>query len=147
MGGNKAVVAAVLIVVILVAVILIVRTSSGRATVPQWVLDQEQTLITAEQPFEEKTYRYGDIMNTPIDQDTGYRRIGGKLWASPMECASSVLDGEPHRIPVPPRPVREQPDIEAEDEFFEEEEDIAQPYPCPICGKEANPEIVDAYMY
>ena len=143
MGGNKAIAAAVLVVVILVAVIVLVRQQTGTAVVPDWVLDQEQTLILAEEPFTEETYVYRNIMNTPIDQDTGYRRIGGKLWASPMTCATSEMRGDPHRIPAPPRPIREPVEYDEEEEYLEEEDDLAEPYPCPICGREANPEVLD----
>lgn len=115
----------------------VAREAQRGQQVPEWVLETEQTLILSEMPFEERTFKYGDIMNTPIDRETGYRRIEGKLWASPMECASSVIDGNPHRIPAPPRPM-----IAPGEEGYGVEEEGAKPYPCPVCGKEANPELV-----
>lgn len=119
----------------LVVLVALGRMQARTPSIPNWVFEQEQTLITAEPPFEEKTFRYGDIIKAPIDPDTGYRRMGGKLWATPMECARSVLDGNPHKIPIQPHIVRLAP--------VPEDEDIFKPYPCPICAGEANPEVVD----
>ena len=142
MGGNKAIAAAVLIVVILGAVIIIIKQQSSSSKVPQWVLDQQHKYILAEPPWTVKEYRYGDIMGLPIDKATGYRVIDAKNWASPMTCATSQKEGKPHQIPVPPR-AQVEPTEEPPGEEAPPEDDIAKPYKCPICGKEANPEVLE----
>lgn len=143
MGGNKGLAVAVLIVIILGAVVFIMRGQRRAGDAPDWVMDQEVQLITAEQPFETETYRLREIHGVPVDSDTGYRRIGGQLWATPMVCATSDLRGDPHRIPAPPRPHQDPQDYEelGPDDVIEDPED--EPYECPICGEEANPMLLE----
>jgi len=131
-GGNKVIAVVVLIIVILGAIIVIVRQSTGRDDVPQWVLDQEVKLISAEQPYEVKKFRQGDIMDVEIDKATGYRVIDGKKWAGIHTCVSCGK-----QIPVKAREIKDEPleGPEMEPPPIEEFES----YTCPLCGKEANP--------
>jgi len=138
MGGNKVIAAAVLIVVILGAVIMIVKQQTSSGNVPQWVLDQKHPYIEAKDPFTQKEFRYGDIMDCEVDKATSYRKIESKLWASPMKCASCQKD-----IPVAPREVKEPKPVKEGEAAPPEEDDFAKPYKCPRCGKEANQEALN----
>lgn len=141
MGGNKAIAAAVLIVVILGAVVIIVKQQGGSATAPDRVLDRKVSFVLAEEPWTVKEFRYGDIQDKPIDEETGYRIIDGKKWGSAMVCASSDLEGDPHMIPVPPRSRTEDEDVD--EDTMNVVDDMDRPYECPICGKEANIEAMN----
>lgn len=145
MGGNKAVAGAVLVIIILGAVFFIVKDRTGSGGPPDRVLNQQVELITAEQPYETETFRLGDIRDAAVDDETGYRRIDGKLWASPMTCATSALKGDPHKIPAPPSPQDEAEDYDPADPETMMEDPASQPYKCPICGEEANQLALEGY--